>query len=113
VTVIVSGHGAGGGGDEYENTNDTVTVNGQTVGTFSTAIDCASFAKYSPDGNPGIFQGNNTALNPRNWCPGALVPSHTFPATLTPGINSVSLDSNPGAVPSGSNYATSINFTSP
>ncbi len=112
VTVIVSGHGSGAGGDEYENTMDTVTVNGTQVGAFSTAIDCAPYAQYSPDGNPGIFQ-DNLAGNPRNWCPGAPVASHTFPATLMPGSNTVSLGITPGAVPSGSYYATSINFTSP
>jgi Peptide-N-glycosidase F, C terminal/Peptide-N-glycosidase F, N terminal len=112
VTVIVTGHGSGTGGDEYENTADTVTVNGTQVGSFSTAVDCAAYAQYSPDGNPGIFQ-DNTGGNPRNWCPGALVASHTFPVTLTAGSNTVSLGITPGAVPSGSYYATSINFTSP
>jgi hypothetical protein len=112
VTVIISGHGSGAGGDEYEHTEDQLSVNGAQVGSFSTEIDCASYAMYSPDGNPGIFQGNTTD-NPRNWCPGALVPSHTFPVTLTAGSNTVSLGINPSAVPSGSYYATSINFTSP
>jgi hypothetical protein len=112
VTVIISGHGAGTGGDEYEHTNDTLSVNGAKVGTFTTAIDCASYAQLSPDGNPGIFQGNTT-YNPRNWCPGALVPPHTFPVTLSPGSSTVSLAISPSAVPSGSNYATSITFTSP
>jgi hypothetical protein len=112
VTVIVSGHGAGAGGDEYENTMDTLDVNGTKVGTFSTAIDCKPYAKFSPDGNPGIFQ-NNTTNNPRNWCPGAPVATHTFPVTLNPGMNTVSLDISPSAVPMGSYYATSITFTSP
>jgi len=66
------GHGSAAGGDEYENTMDTLDVNGAKVGSFSTAIDCAPYAKYSPDGNPGIFTGNTTG-NPRNWCPGAPV----------------------------------------
>jgi hypothetical protein len=82
------------------------------VGSFSTKIDCASDAKYSPDGNPGIFQANGTT-NPRNWCPGALVPTHTYPATLTPGNNGVSLQIKPATVPSGSYYPTSITFSSP
>ncbi len=112
VTVIVSGHGSGAGGDEYESTMDTLDLNGAKVGTFSTAIDCAPYAKYSPDGNPGIFKGNTTN-NPRNWCPGAPVPPHTFPVTLNPGTNTVSLVISPSAVPSGSYYATSITFTSP
>ena len=112
VTVIVSGHGSGAGGDEYESTMDTLDLNGAKVGAFNTAIDCAPFAKYSPDGNPGIFQGN-TSGNPRNWCPGALVPGHTYPVTLSPGQNTLSLAINPSAVPSGSYYATSITFTSP
>jgi hypothetical protein len=112
VTVIVSGHGAGAGGDEYEHTMDTLDVNGTTVGTFSTAVDCAPYAKFSPDGNPGIFQGNKTS-NPRNWCPGAPVAPQTFAVTLNPGMNTVSLGISPSAVPSGSYYATSITFTSP
>jgi len=112
VTVIVSGHGSAAGGDEYRYTQDTVTVNGTQVGAFSTMINCASFASFSPDGNQGIFQ-NNTGGNPRNWCPGALVPSHTYPVTLTAGANRVSLGISPSDVPSGSYYSTSINFSSP
>jgi hypothetical protein len=112
VTVIVSGHGSAAGGDEYRYTQDTLTVNGQQVGSFSTQIDCASYAKYSPDGNPGIFQGNTTN-NPRNWCPGAFVPAHTFPVTLGPGQSTVTLTIKPALLPSGSYYPTSITFSSP
>jgi hypothetical protein len=110
VTVIVSGHGAESGGDEYQNTMDTLSVNGKAVGSFNTKIDCASFAKFSPDGNPGIFNANN-AGNPRNWCPGALVPPHTFAAVLNPGANEVSLAIDPTRVPAGSYYTTSISFS--
>jgi hypothetical protein len=113
VTVIVSGHGSSFPGDEYEYTDDTVTVGGQEVGLFSTKIDCAPYAAASPDGNPGIFQGNNTSANPRNWCPGAFVPSHTFPATLASGGTSVVLSISPPQVPSGSTFVTSITFTAP
>ncbi len=113
VTVIVSGHGSSAGGDEYENTQDTLTLGSTSLGSFSTMIDCAPFAASSPDGNPGIFQGNTTPTNPRNWCPGAPVVSHTFPATLPPGTSTVQLAVTPGQVPSGSYFATSITFTSP
>jgi hypothetical protein len=112
VTVIVSGHGADAGGVEYRNTQDTVSFNGKQVGAFSTRIDCASYEKYSPDGNPGIFR-NNASGNPRNWCPGALVPSHSYPVTLAPGENTISLSISPSDLPSGSYYATSFNFTAP
>lgn len=112
ITVIISGHGSAAGGDEYKHTVDTLSVNGTQVGMFDTAIDCAPYAKLSPDGNPGIFQNNKTN-NPRNWCPGALVPSHSFPVTLMPGDNAVSLTVTPGTVPMGSYYPTSITFTSP
>lgn len=114
VTVLVSGHGSAAGGDEYNYTFDSVTVNGQQVGTFSTMIDCAPFAQFSPDGNPGIFQNNTNGGNPRNWCPGAFVPPHTFKATLGPGgMSGVGLTIAPPAVPSGSYYQTSITFTTP
>jgi hypothetical protein len=112
VTVIVTGHGSDSGGDEYMNTQDTVTVNGTQVGSFSTKIDCASYAQYSPDGNPGIFQDNGTS-NPRNWCPGELIPPRSFAATLNPGSNMVSLAISPSTVPSGSYYPTSLSFSSP
>ncbi len=111
ITVIVSAHGAESGGHEYRNTQDTVTLNGKQLGSFSTMVDCAALERYSPDGNPGIFRNNN-GNNPRNWCPGALVPSHTFPATLVAGSNSVSLGVNVSSVPAGSYYATSITFSS-
>lgn len=112
VTVIVSGHGSDSGGVEYSNTRHAVTLGGTELGSFDTKVDCAPYAKYSPDGNPGIFR-SNTSSNPRNWCPGALVVAHTFPATLKAGKNAVSLTSAKTDVPSGSFYATSINFTSP
>jgi hypothetical protein len=113
VTVIVSGHGSDFGGDEYEHTDDTVTVGGVEVGLFSTQIDCGPFAAASPDGNPGIFMGNTT-YNPRNWCPGALVPSHTFPVSLAGWAKTaVTLGVSPPRVPMGSDYATSITFSAP
>jgi hypothetical protein len=34
VTVIVSGHGSAAGGDEYEYTDDTVTLGTKEVGVF-------------------------------------------------------------------------------
>ncbi len=118
VTVIVSGHGSAQGGDEYEYTQDTVSVGsldpdaGTAIGSFSTQIDCSPYASASPDGNPGIFQGNTTN-NPRNWCPGALVVSHSYPAMLPAGSSDVVLGIDPAQVPSGSYFQTSITFTSP
>ena len=110
VFATVTGHGSGGAGSvDAQFTDDTVTLNGAEIGTFNTKIDCASYAQYSPDGNPALF----LSTNPRNWCPGALAPSHGFPATLLPGGNAVSLTVVPSAVPSGSTYPTSIVFVSP
>lgn len=106
AVVIVSGHGAASGGNEYKNTTDTLTVNGTVVGSFSTQVNCASYRKYSPDGNPFLFMGNLT-YNPRNWCPGALVAAQTFPVTLQ-STNAVSLDMSDASVPEGSYYRTSI-----
>jgi hypothetical protein len=112
VTVIVSGHGSSAGGCEYMHTDGVVRVNDVQVGTFSTQIDCASYARNSPDGNQGIFRNNGTS-NPRNWCPGALVAPRTYPVTLKSGANTVTLSIAPAQIPSGSYYATTINFTSP
>ena len=112
VTVIVTGHGSAAGGNEYMNTQDTVTLNGTQIGSFSTMVNCASYEQYSPDGNPGIFR-NNTTSNPRNWCPGELIPPRSFPATLNAGSNSISLGITPSTVPSGSYYPTSFSFSSP
>jgi hypothetical protein len=105
VTIIISGHGSAQGGDEYRHTDDTVKVDDVVVGKFSTEIDCAPYAQYSPDGNPGIFR-NNLTSNPRNWCPGALVPSHTFPVTIAD-RNKVAINMSFQGVPNGSYYATS------
>jgi hypothetical protein len=112
VTVIVSGHGSDANGVEYSNSHDTVSLGDDDIGDFDTSIDCADYAAVSPDGNQGIFH-NNSAFNPRNWCPGALVPSHSFEATLEPGDNTVTLSITPSSVPDGSYYSTTINFTSP
>ena len=112
LNVIVSGHGAEAGGNEYMHTQDRLSVNGKQVGMFGTQIDCASYARFSPDGNQGIFR-NNTGSNPRNWCPGSLVAPRSFEVTLMPGTNQVRLDIDPPRVPMGSYYATSISFTAP
>jgi hypothetical protein len=112
ITVIVSGHGSAANGVEYSNSVDTLTLNDDDIGEFDTSIDCAEYAASSPDGNQGIFH-NNTGFNPRNWCPGALVASHSFEATLKPGDNTVTLSVQPDGVPDGSYYSTTINFTSP
>jgi len=112
VIVIVSGHGSSEGGSEYQSTQDTVTLNGAAIGTFGTEIDCAPYAQFSPRGNPGIFKRGPFG-NPRNWCPGALVPAHSFDAELAPGDNSVSLAMVPTSVPEGSYYAVSVAFSAP
>lgn len=78
IALVIAGYGSAAGGEEYSNTTVTVSVNGTRVGSFSTAVDCASLEQYSPDGNPGIFR-NNTTGNPRSWCPGGLIPSRYFP----------------------------------
>jgi hypothetical protein len=78
IALVIAGYGSAAGGEEYSNTTVTVSVNGTRVGSFSTAVDCASLEQYSPDGNPGIFR-NNTTSNPRSWCPGGLIPSRYFP----------------------------------
>ena len=105
LTIIISGHGSNAGGDEYRHTNDTVKVNGAVIAKFSTEIDCAPYAQFSPDGNPGIFR-NNLTSNPRNWCPGALVPSHSASANVA-AKNKVSIDMDYKNVPDGSYYETS------
>jgi hypothetical protein len=46
-------------------TEDRVSLNGKEVGSFSTEIDCAPFAMFSPDGNAGIFR-NKGSSNPRD-----------------------------------------------
>ena len=112
VTVIISGHGAEAGGNEYMHTMDSLSVDGQVVGMFSTQVDCAKYAKFSPDGNQGIFR-NNSGGNPRNWCPGMLVAPRSFPVQLKPGLHKLSLAVDPARMPEGSYYATSISFSTP
>jgi len=104
--VTVTGHGSADGGDEYKHTRDTLTVNGALAGSFSTKVNCSAYSKYSPDGNPFIFIGNDS-FNPRNWCPGALVKPFVLPVTIG-ADNSVSLDMDDPSVPEGSYYQTSI-----
>ncbi|MBO0840258.1 MAG: hypothetical protein J2O49_05525 [Sciscionella sp.] len=77
LAVSIAGYGADSGGEEYTNTTITVNVNGAKLTSFSDAVDCAQYAVYSPDGNPGIFVGNTT-YNPRSWCPGAAIPTRFF-----------------------------------
>ena len=62
--------------------------------------------------NPGIFKTGPFG-NPRNWCPGALVPVHSFDAELAAGDNLVSVAMLPPAVREGSYYAVSIAFSAP
>ena len=112
VTVIVSGHGSAAGGDEYRYTKDSVTLNGSEIGAFRTKVDCARYAAFSPRGNPNLFEDNQLG-NPRNWCPGAVIPAHSFEVQLAPGENTVGVGMVPSEVPEGSYYSVSLAFSSP
>ncbi len=67
--------------------------------------------QVQPRRQPGHLLGQRctqvTGGCPARWC------RPPFPVTLAAGSNTVSLSINPSAVPSGSYYETSINFTSP
>ncbi|MGO1068781.1 peptide-N-glycosidase F-related protein [Lysobacter sp. CA199] len=109
LAVSIAGYGASSGGQEYTNTNISVKVNGNSLATFSTKIDCASYEQFSPRGNPGIFRNNNTS-NPRSWCPGALVPMRYFDLGDIAGKTiQVTLGvGNPSPWTSDSQYVTSV-----
>ncbi len=106
AVVIVSGHGSEGGGNEYDYTTDTLLLNGEEIGSFSTGVDCSPYGALSPEGNQGIFQASNR----RNWCPGALVDSRAFPAKLLPDLNTASLKVVRPSVPAGSYFSVSVTF---
>ena len=110
LMVSMAGYGSAAGGQEYTNTTITFKDAGNnTVASFSDKIDCSSYAQYSPDGNPGIFQNNNSS-NPRSWCPGAIVPTRFFNlATLPASIYYNVTIGNASPWVGDSNYRTSVN----
>lgn len=109
LMVSIAGYGASSGGQEYTNTTITVKSGAQTLASFSTAIDCATYEQYSPRGNPGLFR-NNTTSNPRSWCPGAVVPTRFFDlGTLPANLQYTLKVGNPSPWTADSLYRTSIN----
>lgn len=91
LNLFTSGHGSASGGEEYAHRLHYVSVNGQLLDTIDTQKDCAPYKMYSPRGNPGIFQGNNT-FNPRNWCPDEVLPhNYVYIGNLPAGKHTVTV----------------------
>ncbi len=92
IYITTSGHGAASGGEEYAHRRHDIYLDGLLTEAIATEKNCASYQKYSPLGNPGIFIGNGS-FNPRNWCPGEVLPRYSvYVGDLAPGNHTLKID---------------------
>lgn len=92
INIYTSGHGSASGGEEYAHRTHNIYVDGVLKYTFNPKKDCAPYRKYSPQGNPFIFLGNNS-YNPRNWCPGEVLPhNYVYAGNLAAGKHTVRVE---------------------
>ncbi len=92
INIYTSGHGSASGGEEYAHRVHNIYIDGVLKYTFNPQKDCAPYRKYSPRGNPFIFIGNNT-YNPRNWCPGEVLPhNYVYLGNLAAGNHTIRVE---------------------
>lgn len=75
LRYITTGHGGWGGGDEFNQKDNSIYLNGNLVHTFIPwRVDCGSYRLYNPVS--GNFQNglSSSDLSRSNWCPATVTP---------------------------------------
>jgi len=105
MRYITTGHGGWGGGDEFNQKMNTISIDGKVLFQFTPwRCDCATFRKYNPaSGN--FWNGTSSSDYSRSgWCPGSVTNPVYFPiADIPPGIHRFSV-----AIPMGKNEGGSF-----
>lgn len=105
MRYITTGHGGWGGGDEFNQKMNTISIDGKVLFQFTPwRCDCATFRKYNPaSGN--FWNGTSSSDYSRSgWCPGSVTNPVYFPiADILPGKHRFSV-----AIPMGKNEGGSF-----
>ncbi|MBL7972044.1 MAG: hypothetical protein JNL03_11065 [Prolixibacteraceae bacterium] len=105
MRYITTGHGGWGGGDEFNQKQNTILLDGKVLFQFTPwRNDCATFRKYNPaSGN--FWNGVTSSDYSRSgWCPGTATNPVFYPVPdLTPGKHQIKV-----AIPLGKNEGGSF-----
>lgn len=105
MRYITTGHGGWGGGDEFNQKQNTVILDNQVLFQFTPwRSDCATFRQYNPaSGN--FWNGVTSSDYSRSgWCPGTATNPVYFPVSnLNPGKHQIKV-----AIPLGKNEGGSF-----
>lgn len=98
LVYLTTGHGGWGGGDEFNQKENTIYMDGQRVFTFIPwREDCASYRRRNPASGNFSNGLSSSDLSRSNWCPGTVtnpvyIPlgdlpkgKHTFAVTIPQG----------------------------
>ena len=105
MRYITTGHGGWGGGDEFNQKMNTISIDGKVLFQFTPwRCDCATFRKYNPaSGN--FWNGTSSSDYSRSgWCPGSVTnPVYFHVSDLQPGKHWFSV-----TIPMGANEGSSF-----
>lgn len=102
---ITTGHGGWGGGDEFNQKINTISLDGQKVIDFIPwRDDCATYRNNSPCSGNFSNGLSSSDLSRSNWCPGTVTnPEYIYLGDLTAGDHVITVDIPQGAPEGGSN----------
>lgn len=102
---LTTGHGGWGGGDEFNQKINTISLDGQKVISFIPwRDDCATYRNNSPCSGNFSNGESSSDLSRSNWCPGTVTnPEYIYLGDLEAGDHTITVDIPQGAPEGGSN----------
>lgn len=105
LLYITTGHGGWGGGDEFNQKINTISLDGQKVISFIPwRDDCGTYRNNSPCSGNFSNGLSSSDLSRSNWCPGTVTnPEYIYLGDLEAGDHTITVDIPQGAPEGGSN----------
>lgn len=102
---LTTGHGGWGGGDEFNQKVNTISLDGQKVISFIPwRDDCGTYRNNSPCSGNFSNGLSSSDLSRSNWCPGTVTnPEYIYLGDLEAGDHTITVDIPQGAPEGGSN----------
>ena len=102
---LTTGHGGWGGGDEFNQKTNTISLDGQKVISFIPwRDDCGTYRNNSPCSGNFSNGLSSSDLSRSNWCPGTVTnPEYIYLGDLDAGDHEITVDIPQGAPEGGSN----------
>ena len=110
---LTTGHGGWGGGDEFNQKVNTISVDGQRVISFIPwRDDCGTYRNWNPCSGNFSNGLSSSDLSRSNWCPGTMTnPEYIYVGPLKAGRHTLSVKIPQGAPEGGSNSYWCISGT--